>query len=184
VDKGEYIGMDDNHNVYAAELTATQMVLVEENIDDYTNVHVFTDNQSAINAVQPRRQSGQYIIKEILDVISRIHDSKPTCPVHLEWVPGHMNIEGNEQADKATKAAAAPNTAFTTTRMRSAQYTSIQSMTNAEWKTTGRERARRLRSISQFPVTTTGPKLYRTLQQRKHVVGISQIRAYEQGTAT
>ena len=24
--------------------------------------------------------------------------------IHLEWVLGHMNIEGNEQADKAAKA--------------------------------------------------------------------------------
>ena len=90
-----------------------------------------------------------------------------------------MNIDGNEQADKAAKAAAVPNTTPTATRMRSAQYTSIQSMTKAEWKNewiTGRENARRLRSISQYPDTTTGPKLYGTLQQRKHVVWISRLR--------
>jgi hypothetical protein len=59
-----------------------------------------------------------------------------------------------------------------TTRMRSAQYTSIQSMTKAKWRnewTTGRESARRLENLSQYPDTTTGPKLYRTLQGRKHV---------------
>lgn len=85
--KGEYIGTDDTHNVYA-ELTIIKMAvtLFEEKIDDYTNVYVFTDNQSAIKAIEhPRRQSGQYIIKEILDTISRIHNSEPTCVVHLEW---------------------------------------------------------------------------------------------------
>ena len=51
-------------------------------------------------------QSEQYIIKEILDAISRIHDSRLTCTIHLEWVPGQMNIEGNERADQAAKAAA------------------------------------------------------------------------------
>ena len=42
--------------------------------------------------------------------------------------------------------------------MRSVQYTSIQSMTKAEWKNEwriGRENARRLRSISQYPYIIT-----------------------------
>ena len=127
-----------------------------------------------------RHQSGQYIIKQILDSINRIHDLEPTCTIHLEWVPGHMNIEGNEQADKAAKtAAAASNNTSITTRLRAAQYTSIQTMTNAKWKnewTTGRETARRLRSISKQPDTTTGPKLYNALQRRKHVTCISRLR--------
>jgi hypothetical protein len=40
--KEEYIATDYTHNVYAAELTAIQMVLtlVEENIDEYNNVYL------------------------------------------------------------------------------------------------------------------------------------------------
>ena len=47
---GEYIGTDQTHNVYAAELTAIQMavMLFEEKNDEHTNVYIFTDNQSAI----------------------------------------------------------------------------------------------------------------------------------------
>ena len=44
-----------------------------------------------------------------------------------------------------------------------------------EWKM-GRENARRLRNMSQYPGTTTGPKLYEALQQRKHVVWITRLR--------
>ena len=111
--KGEYIGTENTHNVYAAELTAIQMaiILFEEKIEKYTNIHIFTDNQSAIQAVEsPKRQSGQYIIKEILDIIDRIQEIKPSSTIHIEWVPGHMNIKGNERADQAAKAAAIPNT--------------------------------------------------------------------------
>src|SRR5436190_1589399 len=50
---------------------------------------------------QSNRQSGQYIVKEILNTIDRIQEAKPTCTIHIEWVPGHKNIEGNEQADQA-----------------------------------------------------------------------------------
>jgi hypothetical protein len=97
--KGKYIGTDETHNVYAAELMAIQMAvsLSEEKIEDYTNVHIFTDNQSAIQTIEsPRQQSGQYIIKGIIDIIidiiDRIHAIKPTTNIHIE----HENIDGNE----------------------------------------------------------------------------------------
>jgi len=50
--------------------------------------------------------------------------------------------------------------------MKSAQNRSIQSMAKIKWETewkTGRENARRLRNMSQYPGTTTGPKLYELL---------------------
>src|SRR5205814_4417273 len=125
-----YLGTDDTHNVYAAELMAIQMAitLFEEKVNEYMNVYDFTDNQSAIQTVDsPKRRSGQYIIKEILDTIDRIHEVKPTCTIHIEWVSGHKNIEGNEQADQAAKAAATSKTTPPTTRMKSAQSRSIQS---------------------------------------------------------
>ena len=182
VTKGEYLGTDDTHNIYAAELTAIQMAikLFEEDIDKHPNVYIFTDNQSTIQAVDsPKRQSGQYIVKEILDTIDRIHQAKPCSTIHIKWVPGHMNIKGNEQADQAAKAAAMPTTTPPSTKMKSAQKRSIQSMTKAQWETEwklGRENARRLRNMSQQPGTTTGLKLYGELQHRKHVVWISRLR--------
>ena len=180
--EGKYMGTEDTHIVYAAELTAIQMAvtLFEQKIEEYKNAHIFIDSQPAIKAIEyPRRQSGQYIIQEVLNTIDRIHSSKPMCTVHLEWVPGHMNIEGNELADKTAKAAAISATIPIATRMKSAQYASIQAMANTKWRnewTTGRENARHLRRISQHPDVTTGPKLYGTLQQRKHVAWISRLR--------
>jgi ribonuclease HI len=73
-------------------------------MDKYGNVYIFTDNKSAIQSVDtPMRQSGQYITEEILDIIDEIHERTPACIVHIEWVPGHRNIEGNEKADQAAK---------------------------------------------------------------------------------
>ena len=182
VTEGEYIGTEETHNVYAAELTAIQMaiILFEEKIEEYTKIHIFTDNQSAIQAVDtPKRQSGQYIVKEILDIIDRIQEIKPSSIIHIEWVPGHMNIKGNERADQAAKAAAIPNTTSPPTIiMKSAQNQSIKTMAKNKWEIewkTGRENARRLRNMSQHPDTTTELKLYGTLQ-RKHVVWTTRLR--------
>ena len=181
--KREYLGTEDTHNVYAAELKAIQMAIsvFERKIDEHPNIYIFTDNQSAIQTIEsPKRQSGQYIIKGILDIIDRIYAIKPTCNIHIEWMPGHENVEGNEQADQAAKeAAATPINPLPNIRMRSTQKRSIQTMTKTKWETewkTERNTAKQLRKMSQHPGTTTGTKLYEELQQRQHVVWISRLR--------
>jgi len=156
------------------------VTLFEEKTDEHANVYIFTDNQSAIQTVEsPKCKSGQYIVKEILDIIDRIHQTKPTCNIHIEWVPGHENVEGNEQADQAAKTAATPNPISSRIRMGSAQKRSIQSgmktMWESEWRA-GKETAKRLRTMSQYPGTTTGLKLYGALRQRNHVVWITRLR--------
>jgi ribonuclease HI len=187
ITKGKYIGTDDTHNVYAAELTAIQMAakLFEEKINEHTNVHIFTDNQSAIQTIDsPKRQSGQYIVKKILDIIDRVHKTKPTCNIHIEWVPGHENIEGNEQADQAAKTAATPNsTLLPTTKMRSAQKRSIKSMTRTKWETewkTGKANAKRLRKMSQQLTTGTRgmdhPMAYRPLPPERVPIPVQHHR--------
>ena len=99
---------DDTHNVYTTDLTVIQIAvkLFEEKINKHNNAYIFTDNQSVIQVVDSlKHQSGQYIMKEILDTINKINEAKPTCTIHIEWVPGHKNIEGNVQVDRAAKAA-------------------------------------------------------------------------------
>ena len=105
------------------------VTLFEGKIQEYSNVYVFTDNQSTIQTIQsPKQQSGQYIIKLILDIIDKIHEAKPACNIHIEWVPGHKDIKGNEQADQAAKTAATPSTTPSKIRMKSAQNRSIQTI--------------------------------------------------------
>jgi hypothetical protein len=105
------------------------------------------------------------------------------CVLPHRKVPGHKNVEGNEQADQAAKAPATLNTISPVTRMKPAQHQLIQSMTKAEWETVwkmGRENGRRLRNMSQYPSTTTRPKLYGALQQQSMWYGSY---AYSQATA-
>ena len=167
--KGEYIGTDNTHNVYAAELTAIQMtiMLFEEKIQEHSNAYIFTDNQSAIQAIEtPKQQFGQYIIESILDRINKIQEAKPTCNIHIERVSGYKDIVGNEQADQAAKAAATSSTTALNIRMKSAQNRSIQTMTKTKWEIkwkTGKTNARRLRRR-----TGTGADCQSGLTRRAH----------------
>ena len=77
--------------------------------DDWHKYHtcrIYSDSQ-AID--KPRRQSGQAIIKEILDSID-ITRKHPQLRITVVWIPGHREIEGNEQADQEAKKAATEKT--------------------------------------------------------------------------
>ena len=62
--KSQYVGTNNTHNVYRAELTAIHMAtrLSEVKIDEYSNMHIFVDSQSAIQTITSLKQSGQYIV--------------------------------------------------------------------------------------------------------------------------
>ena len=51
-------------------------------------------------------QSGQYILDEIHSQLLSLRCMHCLLHIHIEWVPGHLNIEGNECADKHAKEAA------------------------------------------------------------------------------
>src|SRR5271170_2490386 len=81
-----------------------------EDNNRYKRCRIFTDSQPAIKSLaKPKRQSGQSIIKRILDGIDTLYETNPSYELQLEWVPGYKGIEGNEKADEAAKQAAIQN---------------------------------------------------------------------------
>ena len=100
VTKGEYIGTDNTHNVYAAELTAIQMAitLFEEKIQEYPNVYVFTDNQSAIQTIEaPKQQSGNTSSNQPL--IKSTKSMKPSQPA-IFISNGYQDIKISREMNK------------------------------------------------------------------------------------
>ena len=62
------------------------------------------DNQAAIKAVHtPGTSSGQFLVRWIVWLINNLRSRD--IEVELHWVPAHIGIEGNEQADIAAKQA-------------------------------------------------------------------------------
>ena len=85
--KDEYISTEGTYNIYAMELTAIKHYSKRRsrNIQNpylhRYSIRIFTDNQSAIQAVDSSTcQSGQYIVREKLDTIDRIQEIKPPAP--------------------------------------------------------------------------------------------------------
>ena len=69
------------------------------NID---KVWIFLNSQAAIKRLKnPSLKAGQFYVQSITKWAKKFRDR--AIQLQLEWVPGHMNIKGNELADKAAK---------------------------------------------------------------------------------
>ena len=69
-------------------------------------VTVFLDSQAAIRRLQHTEpEPGQELAMRAQAAARRLQAQQVT--VTVQWVPGHAGVEGNEQADRAAKRAAA-----------------------------------------------------------------------------
>jgi ribonuclease HI len=109
-----YMGLDTTSTVYAAELQGVLAAIQVAGTElkgrpgwENRKVAIFIDSQAAIRATQdPRRQSGQYILRQIVDMLQIIQEKTPGAKIELHWIPAHTGVEGNERADIAAKEAA------------------------------------------------------------------------------
>ena len=92
---------------YVAEKEAiTQSIthiheMFDENPDDIRNIVIFTDSQSALQALESGECGDQSLSKLTtkIDCLMSKHETQ----VVLQWIPGHAGIGGNEKADKLAK---------------------------------------------------------------------------------
>ena len=102
-----YLGSAHFFTVYSGELQGVAMALnsttpVRNQL--LQKLTIFTDNQSAIHSIAaPSAQSGQQILRFIVDAIDRLREQN--IEVEVRWIPAHIGVDGNERADSAAKEA-------------------------------------------------------------------------------
>ncbi len=106
-----YMGTEEMTTVFGAELqgivmaTAMTMTIKETRGQNMWAVNIYVDNQAAIRAsANPGRQSGQYLLREVVQGIDRLREAGVRIQIH--WIPAHVGVPGNEEADIAAKTAA------------------------------------------------------------------------------
>jgi hypothetical protein len=172
-----------------AELTAIHLATkILRNHVEYRTCRIYIDSQAAIRAIDyPRRQSGQSIIRDILDSIDEITNEHPYLRFEIVWIPGHAEIEGNELVDaEAKKAALDPTLSqiYNYKPLKSALIRYIKTAAKKQWQTiwnTNTKTAIALQRIMKGRQAKTGPALYNEIAGRRGAAIIAQLRTGDCG---
>ena len=94
--------LPDNKSIHSAELIAILMVIEWlEDVRPLSTV-ILVDSMSALQSIQSKEQKND-IVSDILFKLTIL--KYQGLDISFEWVPSHVNIAGNEMADKAAKRA-------------------------------------------------------------------------------
>ena len=67
------------------------------------NTVIFTDSQSATKIILNQKpESNEELVYEIQKIQNEYNETKQT-KIHIQWIPSHKKIKGNEIADKAAQ---------------------------------------------------------------------------------
>src|SRR5579859_3577927 len=180
----QYLGNADTANVYAAELTAIHLGINmgEKYAEQFNKCYIHVDNQSSIRAIsKPKQQSGQYIVRKILQDLDALQHRRPNLEFKIKWVPGHMDIAGNDKADEEAKKAAQEQVIGESTtqyKLKSVQRTKINEDINAAAKNAwnnGKSNARQHRKLTRPQRFKAGVRLYGGLS-RKQAANLIRLR--------
>jgi ribonuclease HI len=157
------------------ELTAIHLAIkLLWNHVEYRIFRIYNDSQVIIRAIdRPRRQSGQSIIRNILDNIDEITNEHPHLRFEILWIPGHAEIEGNERVDAEAKKAALYKP------LKSARIRHIKTAAKKQWQiiwNTNTKTATALRRIMKGRQAKTGPALYNEIASRHGAAIIAQLK--------
>jgi ribonuclease HI len=183
----QHLGSETSFNVFTAEVEAVNLALKQWQYDSHglhPICHLYSDSQAGCTAIlQPMRQSGQSIIKGVLDRIDMIHRRHPDWQLTISWIPGHQDIDGNECADAAAKQAARtpPSThrdRYPHNRLKSSLQQAISSIIKTKWNHhwSQNKSASHLRRILIKSGNKPGPKLYNNITTRASCAILVQLR--------
>jgi len=94
----------DHSTVYTAELTALKMALTWIIQAPQMNYTIFTDSLSSIQSLKTNKSDSKpNLLLHVKELIAEA--ANKSIRVQFVWIPSHVNLAGNERADKTAKAA-------------------------------------------------------------------------------
>lgn len=106
-----FLGPLSKHTVFEGELGGATLGLdIIASEPRITSATILIDNQSSIISLTKRRpQSAQHLVELFHSQLRKLRRQRRTFRLHIAWVPGHSDVEGNELVDEEAKSAAQGN---------------------------------------------------------------------------
>ena len=105
-----YLGPETRHTVYEAEVAGkimAQELLYHQTHGFGCHISMYVDNQASIlstHTISPN--PGHYLLDILHAKLARSKKWFCNLNVTIRWIPSHLDIEGNEEADRQAKRAA------------------------------------------------------------------------------
>ena len=93
--------LPNNSSIFSAELKAIDLALNHIEQDAYWRYIIYTDSLSVMQALEGEKTDNPLIVS-LLEKLSRLCER---ADIVFCWLPSHIGIRGNEEADKAAKDA-------------------------------------------------------------------------------
>ncbi|GFW52419.1 putative RNA-directed DNA polymerase from transposon X-element [Trichonephila clavipes] len=94
--------LHNSMSVFSAELTAILVALQHIIVSNHRHFCVFTDSMSALESLHFSTEHRHPTVIEILLLLRKLE--RKGFHIIFSWVPGHVGILGNEQADTAARS--------------------------------------------------------------------------------
>jgi ribonuclease HI len=125
----------DSSSVYATELTAIRDAIdwiSEHRTQQMDTFAIFTDSLSAAESVKVQTSDSRpTLMMEVIDSINKLGRTN----VNLVWIPSHVGIRGNEEADAAAKEGLNLPTVNSTSYIeRNEMFAKIKLYVNNRWQ--------------------------------------------------
>lgn len=104
-----HLGDSTKHTVYEAELVGIILALelVRQETAWVSEVSIALDNQAAVTSCRLKHPGpGCYLLDRIHELKRAVKKAHGEIKISIRWVPGHTDVEGNEDADVEAKTAA------------------------------------------------------------------------------
>ena len=95
--------ISNNASIFSAEIEAIRAVLNYIKVSWLDKFVIFSDSKSVLESIELQDSSNPLIIDMLQTVYKLINKQKKV--IEFCWVPSHVGIQGNEEADAAAKAA-------------------------------------------------------------------------------
>ena len=96
------ISLPKNASVFTAELIAIQAAIRMISTKNERKFVIYSDSKSSIEAIQKYASKHELII-QIQTALQELTENRKE--IEICWIPAHVGVQGNEEADKAAKEA-------------------------------------------------------------------------------